>query len=1507
VCPAGGEGSARTMGRTEDILTLFHPLVARWFGERVGEPTDVQRLAWPKIAAGEHVLVTAPTGSGKTLTAFLWALDRLIGGHWPTGRTSVLYVSPLKALNNDIRRNLLTPLAELRESFAAAGEPLPDIQVLTRSGDTPQSDRRRMLRRPPEVLITTPESLNILLSSAGGRGLLGGLATVILDEVHAVIGNKRGTHLITAVERLVRLSGEFQRIALSATVRPMATVAEFVGGFRVEPDGAGPRYKPRPVTLVRAGGRKRYDVRIRLPAEATNLAEGEPVWGPLADEFRQIIERNRSTLLFANSRRLVEKLTLLINAGAESPIAYAHHGSLAKEVRQEVERKLKAGDLKAIVATNSLEMGIDIGSLDEVVLVQSPFAISSGIQRVGRAGHQVGEVSRAELFPSHARDFLDAAVLVRGILEQDIEPVRPVRCPLDVLAQVIVSMTAAEAWRIDELFAAVRASWPFRRLARREFDLVLEMLAGRYEQTRVRELRARVSIDRLDGTVVARPGALQALYASGGVIPDRGYFTLRHQQTNARIGELDEEFVWEASIGQTFSLGTQHWQVQRITHNDVLVVPGTGRQTAPPFWIGEEVGRDAYFSRRVAEFLEDADEHVGEPGFRQRLLRDHCMDEAAADRLIDLLEAQKAATGCGLPHRHRIVVEHVRTGPGGAPVNQVVLHTMWGGHVNRPFAMALDAAWEQRHGRRLEIYPADDCIVVMASDDEIDAAELMHLVGSTSVESLLRRRLEGSGFFGARFRECAGRALLVTRGSLRRRLPLWVNRLRSQKLLDAVLRLEDFPILLEAWRTCLQDEFEMDALREVLAELEAGRIAWVEAWTDTPSPLAGTIGWEQVNRYMYMTDELRGAGASSLRSDLLRDVVFTPHLRPAVARRIVEQFELKRQRLAPGYAPATPRDLLDWLTERLALPAEEWERMLAAIEADGGQPREAVLAPLADKLVRIVAPGANGPLLAARQSAERVAAAFWPGAAELRVEAPDGAPVELGGAGLDEADAEDELLCDVLGQWLSYYGPRTPPFVRRTLGLDGERLRLALADLAEAEKVIEGALTADAEEAEVCDCENFEILLRLARADAAPAFEPLEAKWLAVFLAAWQGLIEPATDADALRDRIERLICLPLPAAAWEADVLPARMQPYEPALLDRLFQEEDLLWVGAGPKQVAFCYEGDLDLLPRKEVDSEAEGPAPDDAAGLFPDPAGRYDFTTLLRRSLLPAKELSKRLWEGVWRGGLTNDAFVTLRRAVQTRFEVPDIQAPARVARARHGPGRRAFRAWKSSLPATGNWRLLPRPEPEDDLLEAEQRDKDRARLLLDRYGVVFREMLQREAEGFRWADVFRSLRLMELAGEALAGCFFHGVPGPQFASPSAFARLQRGLPADAVWWLNATDPASLCGLGLETSRHDLPRRLAATHLVYRGAELVVVSERNGRRLTARVGPDDPRLGECLAFLRHVLTRAVSPARRVTIETINDAPAAESRYVDALREQFDLSVDFRSLVLYRKREMY
>jgi len=1524
-----------------DPLDLFHPLVAGWFRERVGRPTGAQEKAWPVIARGDHVLVTAPTGSGKTLAAFLWALDSLITGRWEGGRTRVLYVSPLKALNNDIQRNLLGPLAGLEDAFRRAGQPFPGIRVETRSGDTPASVRQRMLRRPPEILITTPESLNLMLSSKSGRSVLDALATVILDEIHTVVGNKRGVHLITAVDRLVPLSGEFRRIAMSATVRPLEAVAEFVGGFRLETSGTGPSaeeacFVPRPVTIVRTGERKAYDLRVVRPGDgppgAADGSEGD-IWPRLVREFRRIIDRNRSSLFFVRSRRDSEMLAFRINAGEPAPLAYSHHGSLAKELRLDVETRLKSGALKAIVATNSLELGIDIGALDEVVCVQSPPSIASAVQRVGRAGHRVGAVSRGTFVPTYDQDIVESAVIARAVGEGDIEAACPIENPLDVLAQVLLSMTGTEVWDIDALYDRIRTSRPYRTLGRTQFDLVLRMLAGRYAQARIRELKPRVSIDRIDNTVAARPGALLSLFLSGGTIPDRGYFHLRHEETGALVGELDEEFVWEASVGQNFAFGTQYWTIRRITHNEVFALPARLKSAEAPFWKGEVFNRNAQLSDRIAAFMEEADRRVDDPAWRAELEGLYRLDGAAAERLVDYLKRQTLETAAPLPGSSRVVVEHVRTGPDGYPGSQTILHTLWGGRVNRPFALALDAAWEERFGSRLEIYAGDDSIVLQLPH-EVPADEIMGLVNEGTIEALLRKRLESSGYFGARFRENAGRALLLVRNRANERLPLWMSRLRSQKLLQAAMGWPDFPILLETWRTCLRDEFDLEALKRKLAGLTSGSIAVTECLTTRPSPLARKMTWGQLNQYMYAGDELASDRRSSLRGDLIREVAQSPWLRPPVSAATIRRFEEKKQRLSPGYAPAPGRDLVDWLKERVVLAWPEWEKLAAAVardrrledEEDGTRSgEELALAPeAAARLARITPVAADGPYVCALERLPEVLKAFWPGR-DAVVEKIAGGPVASPlleaayGASKPGDEEPDELLTSLLAEWLQAYGPVRPEAVARALALDPGRLNLALEDLTDAESVIEGALVKGSEAASICDAENFEALLRMERAALAPSVEPRPVEALAPFLARVQGLVPaPRAAAETEEEKtfraVEQLVGYVLPAHLWEAEILPARVPGYTVARLDFALGQSDLRWQGSAGREVRFLFEGEADLLREDGGGAvpAASGPEParrgPASPGLFVDPKARYDFGALLVRTGGDVASLEERLWDGAWAGEITNDTWSAVRRGLETKFRVGEVIERQRRSLA-YAPRRQSLRlaAWREAKAYPGTWFLLPRPPGPDEgeLIEREEMRKDRVRLLLERYGLLFRELLAREKAPFRWPDLFRTLRLMELSGEVLAGYFFQGVPGPQFMSHAAFRAFLQDPPQDAVYWLSAVDPASACGLPLEGLRGVLPKRVEGTHLVYRGPRLVLVSQRNGKALTIAAPPDDPALPSCLELFRHLLTREYAPLRRIVIETINDEPARTSPFLPAFRELFEVVVDMKRVSLFRRLE--
>jgi ATP-dependent Lhr-like helicase len=1498
------------MAQGTDALELFHPLIRQWFADRVGEPTEVQRLAWPRIAAGEHVLVTAPTGSGKTLAAFMWAINRLISGELPGGNVRVLYVSPLRALNNDIQRNLLQPLEELRAAFAAAGDVMPAVRVLTRSGDTPSEERARMARRPPEILITTPESLNILLTSRRGRAMLSGLATVILDEIHAVVGSKRGAHLMMAVERLVRLSGEFQRIALSATVKPLDRIAQWVGGFEVHGEGDLASYRRRPVGIVASTTPKRYLLEVGFAGDTVEapgvVADG--VWSWLVSELRRLLARNRSTLVFANSRRMVEKVTRLVNEEQPEEVVYSHHGSLSREVRAVVEERLKKGELRGIVATNSLELGIDIGALDEVVLVQTPPSLASAVQRIGRAGHSVGETSHGSFLPLYPRDLLTAAVVARAVLDGEIEPVRPVEGALDVLAQVIVSMTAGETWHLDDLFAAVRGCDAYRNLPRRHFDLVVEMLAGRYAEVRVRELKPLVAIDRVDGTVRALPGAERVVYLSGGTIPDRGYFHLRVADSFALLGELDEEFVWERSVGEAFTFGVQTWRIERITHNDVLVRPAHARQALAPFWRADERDRGFELSERIGLFLAKIDESLKDPDLAKRLEAEYRLRPPAAGALLRYLEAQRSATGT-LPHRHRLVVEHVADPQDKGDRSQTILHTFWGGRVNRPFAMALQAAWRKRHGVPLELIHDDDCVVLTAPGP-VRADEVLSLVGAGDVEGLLRDQLESSGFFGARFRAAAGCALLLPREGFRRRTPLWVSRQHAKELLEGVRRFENFPILLEAWRTCLADELDLDNLRVVLDELRDGRIEVREVTTAAPSPFAAGVSWKRTNELMYEDDTPSG-GRSRLRQDLLRELVFAARLRPRIAVALAEEFRRKLQRTHPGYAPRSTSELLAWVVERVVIPVDEWGELLAAVGRDHGLDPGEILADLAGKLVAVAwRAGAEASVVCAVESVPRIVRALERGEDEIvfTSAALDGAPAGEAVAALtslrtrpaEGGGEEGDPLAELLGELLRFYGPVGRELLGRTLALDAERERAALEVLVDEQRVVVDELTTGALGLEICDAENVERLLRLTRAASRPAFESLAVERLPIFLASWHGLGTRGAGIEDLRAVLERLFGYPAPAELWESELLPARLEPYLPAWLDALLAEGDLGWLGCGKERLAFALAPDRELFMAEAWHETGEGDsgAGDELDATLPAGPGRFSFEELLARSGLGSAELARRLWGLAWEGLVANDGFAAVRSGVNLGFKPAEAGQPPEGRPAR----RLRFERWKGSRPFSGSWFRLPHADPPVDALEGEELAKDRARVVLERYGVVFRELLARELPALQWPRVFRALRLMELSGEVLAGQFFSGIPGIQFASHTALRRLVEGVPEDRIWWVNAADPLSPCGLGLD-GLGVLPRRVPTSHLVFQGSRVVVVSERRGRSLQIRVGPDHPNLGEYLGFIKVLLTRSVRPARAIVVETINGEAAAAGPYRTPLAALFHTTRDGSSLRLMRR----
>ncbi|MBI1389316.1 MAG: DEAD/DEAH box helicase [bacterium] len=1477
-----------------DPLSVFHPLVAHWFRERLGEPTEPQRRAWPVIAAGRHVLISSPTGSGKTLTAFLFALDRLIQKKWKTGRCSVLYVSPLKALNNDVQRNLIVPLDELREYFHAAGEEFPDIHAAVRSGDTPYGDRARMLRRPPEILITTPESLNLILASPRARTMLHGVQTIILDEIHSVAEGKRGVHLITAVDRLTLLAGEFQRIALSATVKPLETIAEWAAGRRIEESEGGFSCHPRPVEIVDCTGRKRIELDVRRPPEAVESSDEARFWAPFAAALKERILNNRSTLVFTNSRRLCERLSALLNEGEAKPIAYAHHGSLSRETRAVVEDRMKQGVLPAIIATSSLELGIDIGALDEVLMVQAPPGGSAALQRIGRAGHGVGQVSRGSIFTTHGLDLVLSAVAANCVQRREVEPIRPVTRPLDMLAQTVVAMTGVDEWTLDGLYAFLLSSAPYFNLSRREFDLTINMLEGRYGEDRPRYLKPLISVDRIHGTARARDGALRKIYMQGGTIPDRGAYALRHRDTLVKFGELDEEFVWERTRGNVFVLGAQSWKIFDITHNDVIAAPVDEPSMDAPFWRADGSSRPGPFADRVAEFLERAERDAGQDSFKTWLLNECCMDESAAAALIDLLVLQKQATRASLPHRHHLVIENTTLAGARSDWRRIVIHSPWGGRINRPLALAMAALWEERYGSRLEMFCNDDALGA-AVPGEVSLRDLLFELNADSIEGWLRKKLESSGFFGSRFRQNAARALLLPRGPKDYRTPLWLHRLRSQELLATVRRHDDFPILLETWRECLNDEFDLPGLRERLNEIQAGNVAVTETRTEWPSPFARGVLWLQTNDFIYRSDASNASDASNLRGDLLKEIIFDADLRPRVEPAFIDDLEKRLQRRAPGYTPASETDLFDWLKERMLIPADEWIALLDAMDGDSNE-----AAPWLDALSK------RAVMVEWKRRGLRFAAALETLPATLRAfgSTPDDVKLYLAADVKQVIDAdwtnlfercapgdEDETSLEAwLGRWITYYGPLARAWLRKALPVGSAELDGALNALIDDERVIAGALSTRDED-EICDAENLERLLRLKRRQAAPRFQPLPVETLPLYLARQQNLAPRGESSESLPSALEPLLAYPAPAAQWERDLLPARIANYQSAWLDSLMYESGLLWLGCGEGRIAFCFADQIELL------SESSESEQNESLRLFPAPNGKYDFFELQHHNGLDSAELTEALWRAAWRGEASNDSFSAIRKGIASRFKAEPLAAERSLGR------RPGFSRWRASRPFTGSWFVTPRPAPASDALDDLERRKDRVRTLIDRYGVVFRDLLAREAAPMRWGELFKAMRVMELSGELIGGCFFEGVPGLQFTTPAGLAAMREPMGEDVVFWMNASDPASLCGAGLEAFKDLLPERRAGNHLVYHGRTLVIVSRRGGKELCIHAEPGDSNLPRYFSLFHDWLNRSFDAARSVVIETINNISAAESPCRAVLQSAFDVSSDGAKLTL-RKR---
>ena len=1510
--------------RTPDPLAPFGPAVRAWFEATFAAPTPAQVQGWAAISAGRHTLIHAPTGSGKTLAAFLWCLDRLVRdprsepNRVNPGGVRVLYLSPLKALAYDVERNLRAPLAGIALAATDLGDDPPRISIGMRTGDTPAADRRDLVRHPPDILVTTPESLYLLLTSQA-REILRGVEQVIVDEVHAIAGSKRGAHLALSLERLERLrpagAPPVQRIGLSATQRPLETIARFLGGV-----GEG-----RQVAIVDAGSRKPLDLRVVVPVDDLARPGGAPgageqpggpvaggdlrtsIWPAIHPRILELIRAHRSTIVFTNSRRLAERLAQRLNELAGEELVRAHHGSIAREQRLQIEEELKAGRLPALVATSSLELGIDMGAVDLVIQVESPTSVARGLQRIGRAGHQVGEPSKGVIFPKYRGDLLETAVVVRGMRDGVIEPTVLPRNPLDVLAQQLVAMTLAEPFRVDDLFAVVRRAAPYSTLTREALEGVLGMLAGAYPSDEFAELKPRITWDRLTDVVEGRRDARVVAVTSGGTIPDRGLYPVflagEAGTPGRRVGELDEEMVYELRAGMhgdVIVLGASSWRVADISPNRVTVTPAPGIPGKLPFWHGDAIGRPAELGRAIGAFIRDAETDLamgpkGRARAAERFHRDHDLDDLATENLLAYFEDEREATG-SLPTDRRIVVERFRDELGDW---RLVILSPFGGRVHAPWCMAIEARLAARLGLRVQTIWSDDGIAIRLpeGDATLDGVEALLFPDPDEVEELVVGRVGQSSLFASRFRENAGRALLLPRRRPGTRTPLWQQRQRAADLLAVASRYGDFPILVETYRECLADVFDLPALRELLAGVGRRDIAVHSVETARASAFASSLLFDYVAAYMYEGDAPmaeRRAQALTLDRDLLRELMGQEELRELLDPGALADLELSLQALAEDRLAKTADQVHDLLRRLGDLSPDE-----AGARTVGGRVEASFfLAELAGARRAIRARVAGEERWIAIEDVAR----YRDG---VGVSAPPGVPPAF-------LAPVTGALDGLLARYARTHCPFLGPEPAQRWGLPAGVVEDALHRLVAAGTLLAGEFRPGGATREFCDPEVLRLLRRRSLARLRREVEPVDPVTLARFLPAWQGVaasaaaaasgganglpIPPALRGTAALERlaqvVDQLAGLPIPASVLERDVLPARVPGYQPRLLDELGAMGEVAWVGRGslgkddgrvvlyrPGREVLRSSGPADGVVRPDGEIHERLRAHLKRRGacfyreLFTASGGRGD------------REVLDALWDLVWAGEVTNDTFAPLRALRWKR--------PAKDHRPR--PGRLTA---LGPPEAAGRWSLVDDAGEADAGTTRTERIHAQALVLLERYGVLTRDAVAGEALDGGFSAVYPVLRALEEAGRIRRGYFVDGLGAAQFALPGAVDRLRalRDLPGETsgdhgriVHLLAAADPANPYGAAIAWPRRGTadkrpyPRAAGAYVTLVDGAAALYL-ERGGTSLVVLPAGDEPAvLAAALRSLADLV--ADGRVRELVIGKVDGEPVATSPHRDAL----------------------
>ncbi|MFF3238771.1 DEAD/DEAH box helicase [Micromonospora sp. NPDC002931] len=1543
------------MDGVTDAMAGFGAATREWFTAAFAAPTAAQAGAWNSVAAGRNALVVAPTGSGKTLAAFLWSLDRLAREPAPADRRHrcrVLYVSPLKALAVDVERNLRTPLAGIRQAATRLGVAPPEITVGMRTGDTPADERRAFARTPPDILITTPESLFLLLTSAA-RDSLRGVETVIVDEVHAVAGTKRGAHLALSLERLDELlPAPAQRIGLSATVRPVDACARFLGGAR-------------PVDVVAPPTAKTIEVSVQVPVEdMTRLDEQEPpeddlgglgprrasIWPAVEERVFSLIRAHRSTIVFTNSRRSAERLCARLNelaadelagldaerdgaapargvdawggpasfdrgtgarsgpaspargtgvsggfagparrtpaemmaqaggaAGAPTVIARAHHGSVSREERKHIEEALKSGQLPAVVATSSLELGIDMGAVDLVVQIEAPPSVAAGLQRVGRAGHQVGAVSRGVVFPKHRGDLLSCTVVAERMGGGAIEELHYPRNPLDVLAQQIVAMVALEPWQVGDLAVLVRRAAPFAELPDSALHAVLDMLSGRYPSTAFAELRPRLVWDRATDTLTGRPGAQRLAVTSGGTIPDRGLFGvfLAGAERAARVGELDEEMVYESRVGDVFLLGSSSWRIEEITPDRVLVSPAPGQAAKMPFWKGDQLGRPVELGRaigaRVRALLRQDDEAA------VAALRAGGLDDWAAGNLMAYLREQRAATR-SLPDDRTVVVERFRDELGDW---RLAVHSVLGARVNGPWALAISRRLAERYGVDAQVMPSDDGIVVRLPDtaDEPPGADVV-VFEPEEITQLVEESVGTSALFASRFRECAARSLLLPRRDPRRRQPLWQQRQRAAQLLDVAREYADFPVTLEAARECLQDVFDQPALAELMRDLAARKVRLVEVETAQPSPFARSLLFGYVGAFLYEGDAPlaeRRAAALALDSALLGELLGRVDL---------------RELLDPAVLAETERQLR-WLAEqRRPRDAEDVVELLRVV----GDLSEAELAERGAPVEWLTGLAAARRVLRVRIAGEE----RWVGvedAARLRDALGVALPVGV-------AEAYLAPVADPLGDLVARYARTHGPFAAATcaarFGLGVAVVEQALRRLAATGRVVSGEFSPDTAGTQWCDAEVLRLLRRRSLAALRREIEPVPPRALAAFLPRWQQVGSSARGVEALAATIEQLQGAAVPASALERLVLPGRVADYSPAQLDELCASGEVLWAGSGAISggdgwVTLAYADAAPLLLPLPDEALTRTPLHDAVLAALGDGQALFFRSLSDRVGSTDDAALTAVVWDLVWAGHLTNDTLAPLRAVLRGGGAHRSRPTAPRTRYRR--PGRMALPTRGGPPTVAGRWSRLPERDTDPTRRAAALAD-----VLLERHGVVTRGAVVAEQVTGGFAAVYPVLSALEERGAARRGYFVEGLGAAQFAVPGAVDRIRAlAEPTDGgrgrggpTLVLAATDPANPYGAALPwpervvdsgdgaapATGHRAGRKAGALVVLVAG-DLVLYVERGGRTILSFTDDADTlaAAGKALADAVHSGALGAMSVERADGESVRSSPLRDA----------------------------